>query len=258
MKPARPKRTRQRAHVKKAASLPTLTSSQIDALEATLEYTFKNKDLLNRALTHASAISDRRSRFSYERLEFLGDRVLGITIAEFLYLKFENEPEGGLAPRLNILVNREACAEASKRLGLHKFLILDTAEEKAGGREKVSILADICESVLGAVYLDGGLKPAKTVIEMAWAPMLKGLGKRPKDPKSTLQEWSQAQKMDMPTYQIIGRVGPDHAPEFQAHVFVGEFEPAAGQGKTKQEAQRDAAKNMLNALNIEGIEDDAE
>lgn len=254
MKPARPKRTRQRARVRQMASLPHLTEEQYKQLESVIDYTFTDRALIDRAMTHASAISDKSARFSYERLEFLGDRVLGLVIAEFLFLKFEGEPEGGLAPRLNALVNRDACAEASKRMRLDEFLLLNHAEEKAGGRQKVSILSDICESLLGAVYLDGGLKPARAIIEKAWAPMLKGLGKRPKDPKSILQEWAQGAGLEAPVYEIIGRVGPDHAPEFAACVQVGEFAPVEGRGKTKQEAQREAARRLLEEHNVEGIE----
>lgn len=258
MKPARPKRTRQRAKVRQTGVLPQLTTEKKKELEAAIGYSFSDQSLLDRAMTHASAISDKTARFSYERLEFLGDRVLGLVIAEFLYRKFEGEPEGGLAPRLNLLVRKEACADASLRLGLDRYLILDQAEEKAGGRQKTSILADICEALLGAIYLEGGLKPARSVIEKAWAPMLKGLGKRPKDPKSTLQEWAQGSGFDTPTYEIVGRVGPDHAPEFAAKVHVGEFEPVEGRGPTKQEAQRDAARRLLELQNVEGfVADDA-
>lgn len=254
MKPARPKRTRQRAKVRQLTSLPQLTSEQRDELEAILGYKFADRALLDRSMTHASAIADKSARFSYERLEFLGDRVLGLVIADILFQKFEGEPEGGLAPRLNALVNRAACADASLRLKLDRFLILDHAEEKAGGRQKASILSDICESLLGAVYLDGGLKPARAIIEASWAPLLKGLGKRPKDPKSTLQEWAQGHGLDTPTYEIIGRVGPDHAPEFAARVHVGDFDPVEGRGSTKQEAQREAARQLLCLQKVEGFE----
>lgn len=256
MKPTRPKRTRQRARVKQVSRLPRLSTAQKDRLEEANGYAFKDSDLLDRAMTHASAVQDRSTRFSYERLEFLGDRVLGLVIAELLFQKFEGEPEGGLAPRLNALVNRDACADAAKKLGLQEMLILDLAEEKAGGRDKVSILSDICESYLGAVYLDGGLKPAKMLIEKAWAGKLKGLGKRPKDPKSALQEWAQGCGLDTPTYEIVGRVGPDHAPEFAARVHVGDFEPMEGRGATKQEAQRAAAKRLLEHQDVEGFEAD--
>lgn len=253
MKPARPKRTRQRARVRQLSTLPQLTDEQKGTLQTRIAYDFHDLALLDRAMTHASAISDRAARHSYERLEFLGDRVLGLVIAELLYRKFEGEPEGGLAPRLNALVCKDACAEASRRLGLEAFLILDQAEEKAGGRQKTGILADICEALLGAVYLDGGLKPARTVIERAWAPMLKGLGKRPRDPKSALQEWAQGSGLETPTYEIVGRVGPDHAPEFAAKVHVGAFDPIEGRGPTKQEAQRDAARRLLELQKVEGF-----
>lgn len=256
MKPPRPKRTRLRARARQLTDLPGLSSEKRTALEEKIGYVFKDRNLLDRAMTHASAISDKSARFSYERLEFLGDRVLGLVIAEFLFRKFEGEPEGGLAPRLNVLVNRDACADASRRLGLDSFLILDHAEENAGGRQKASILSDICESLLGAVYLDGGLKPARAIIETTWAPMLKGLGKRPKDAKSALQEWAQGVGLAMPAYEIVGRGGPDHAPEFIARVQVGDLPPIEGRGPTKQEAQRMAALSLLIEQKIEGFEAD--
>ena len=254
MKPTRPKRTRLRAKVKQAGRLPKLTEVQRKQLETRIGYTFKDAGLLDRAMTHASAVQEFGSRFSYERLEFLGDRVLGIVIAKLLFEKFEGEPEGGLAPRLNALVNRDACADVAGRLGLSAFLMLDAAEENAGGRTKVSILADICEGLLGAVYQDGGLKPATLLIETYWAPLIRMVGKRPKDPKSALQEWAQGVGFATPAYEIIGQVGPDHAPEFAACVKVGDFAPVEGRGATKQEAQRAAARAMLVGQNVEGYE----
>ena len=253
MKPARPKRTRLRARVKQTARLPKLSDAEFAALEERIGYTFKDRTLADRAMTHASAVQELPSRFSYERLEFLGDRVLGLVIAELLFQKFEGEPEGGLAPRLNALVNRDACAEIARKMELQTCLKLDANEERAGGREKNSILSDICEAVLGAVYLDGGMKPAQAIIERYWAPLIKGVGKRPKDPKSALQEWAQAEGFATPTYEIIGQVGPDHAPEFAAHVHVGTFSPVEGRGHSKQEAQRAAAKAMLAEREIEGF-----
>ncbi|MAK62202.1 MAG: ribonuclease III [Ponticaulis sp.] len=253
MKLARPKRTRLRSRAKQAGKLPRLSDDAIAELEERIGYKFKDKTLLSRAMTHASAAQEFGARFSYERLEFLGDRVLGLVIADLLFAKFEGEPEGGLAARLNALVNRDACATITKRLGLDSHLLLDTAEENAGGRKKVSILSDICEALLGAMYLDGGLKPAAVFVETHWSPLLKGVGKRPKDPKSALQEWAQGQGLATPTYEIVGQVGPDHAPEFAARVLVGDFDPVEGRGHTKQEAQRAAAKLMLNAQEVEGF-----
>ena len=253
MKPIRPKRTRLRAKVKQAARLPFLSEEACAALEERIGYTFKDKSLLDRAMTHASAVQEFSARFSYERLEFLGDRVLGLVIAELLFQKFEGEPEGGLAPRLNAPVNRDACAEVARKLELQDCLILDAAEERAGGREKNSILSDICEAVLGAVYLDGGMKPATAMIERYWAPLIKSVGKRPKDPKSALQEWAQGEGFATPTYEIVGQVGPDHAPEFAARVLVGEYSPVEGRGHSKQEAQRAAARAMLVERAVEGF-----
>ena len=258
MKPARPKRTRLRARAKQAARLPSLSPERLAELETRIDYQFKDRALIDRAMTHASAVQEFGPRFSYERLEFLGDRVLGLVIAELLFRKFEGEPEGGLAPRLNALVNRDACAAVATKLGLESCLMLDAAEEKAGGRQKPSILSDICEALLGAIYLDGGMKPAAKLIEASWSPMMKSLGKRPKDPKSALQEWAQAEGFATPSYEIVGQVGPDHAPEFEARVLVGAFDPAAGRGTSKQEAQRAAALSMLKAREVEGyVADDA-
>jgi ribonuclease-3 len=240
--------------VKQAGRLPRLSDAQREVLEDRVGYRFKDAALLDRAMTHASAVQEFGSRFSYERLEFLGDRVLGLVIAQVLFEKFEGEPEGGLAPRLNALVNRDACAQVAGILGLENFLMLDQAEENAGGRTKVSILADICEALLGAVYQDGGLKPATQIIEKSWASLIKSVGKRPKDPKSSLQEWAQGTGLPAPVYEIIGQVGPDHAPEFEACVKVGDFSPVCGRGTTKQEAQRAAARAMLVDQKVEGYE----
>ena len=253
MKPARPKRTRLRAKVRQASRLPSLSDGAVAEIEGLIGYKFSDRALLSRAMTHASATQEFGARFSYERLEFLGDRVLGLIVADLLFRKFEGEPEGGLAPRLNALVNRDACAAVAQKLMLSKYLILDIAEERAGGREKVSILSDICEALLGAIYLDGGLKPAAKLIETQWSPLLQSLGKRPKDPKSLLQEWAQGQGFATPTYEIISQVGPDHAPEFAARVLVGDLDPVEGHGTSKQDAQRAAAKLMLEANNIEGL-----
>lgn len=258
MKPARPKRTRLRAKVTRAARLPKLSDEAVAELESVISYKFKDRSLVDRAMTHSSASQEFGSRFSYERLEFLGDRVLGLAIANLLFQKFEGEPEGGLAARLNALVNRDACALIAQKLGLDGWLILDAAEENAGGRQKASILSDICEALLGAIYLDGGIKPATAVIEKYWSPLLKTVGKRPKDPKSALQEWAQGQGLATPVYEIVGQVGPDHAPEFAARVLVGDYQPVEGRGNSKQDAQRAAAKLMLEAQEVEGfVADDA-
>lgn len=242
MKPSRPKRTRQRARVRRTLSLPSLLSDQRVQLEEKLGYTFKDKTLLDRAVTHPGAVPGEGANASYERLEFLGDRVLGLVIASILYDRFDTEPEGGLAPRLNAMVNREQCAEVAKHLGLDRLLLTDPAEKQQIGDR---VLANACEAVLGAVFLEAGYKTAAGVVERLWQRDLKAVSKRPKDPKTVLQEWAQSEGHDVPTYQIIGRVGPDHAPEFAACVYVGEFSPVEGRGATKQDAQRAAAQRLL-------------
>ncbi len=196
--------------------------------------------LFERALTHGS-----HGRDTYERLEFLGDRVLGLIIVQTLLERFPTSREGELAPRLNALVSRETCALIGADLGLGRFLIVDRAERATGGPNKPTLLANAAEAVIGAIYLDGGMKAAEKFVLKRWSVVLKASEVRPRDPKSTLQEWAQGQGLSTPSYRHDAREGPDHAPIFTATVHVQGRDPALGVGPTKQEAEREAAKAML-------------
>jgi ribonuclease-3 len=192
MKPARPKRTRLRGKGKN--DVPTLSDDRQKAAQDAVGYKFKDAKLLVRALTHPSAVGGSDPvRESNQRLEFLGDRVLNLVIAERLMERRKMESEGELAPRLNRLVKKGACADAMRHLELQEFILLSDGEEAAGGRSRESTLGDACEAVIGAIFKDGGLSPARKFIEKAWAPQFASAPAETKDPKTLLQEWAQGQ-----------------------------------------------------------------
>ncbi len=220
-------------------------SDRISAFETQIGRTFKDRALLERALTHASHGDGRSRAQSNERLEFLGDRVLGLMAANWLHQSFDSLDEGGLAHRLNALVNKSACARAARRCELGKALRLSPAEDRLGGREKESILADACEAVIGALYLDGGMTASQAFFDRVWADEMAGLTKRPKDPKSALQEWAAARGLGVPIYETKGRKGPDHRPVFEVTVAIKGAGAATGEGGSKQAAQRAAAEALL-------------
>lgn len=240
------KRRRNRARAADVA--PGLAPDQREACETAIGHRFKDPRLLDRAMTHRSAAQGRAAAWSNERLEFLGDRVLGLVIVETLLLRFPEAREGDLAPRLNALVSRETCAVVGADLGLGQWLIIDNAERSTGGPAKKSLLANAAEAVIGAVYLDGGLKAAEKLILKHWSTLLKASTDKPRDPKSSLQEWAQGAGLPTPTYRHDAREGPDHAPIFTATVHVEGHGPAKGTGPSKQEAERTAAKAMLDAI----------
>jgi ribonuclease-3 len=206
---------------------------------------FKDRALLERALTHASHGDGRSRAASNERLEFLGDRVLGLLAAQTLHERFGALDEGGLAHRYNSIVNKQACARAARRCDLGEAIRLSPAEERLGGREKDSILADACEAVIGALYLDGGLEAARGFFDRYWAEELAGLTKRPKDAKSRLQEWAASKHLPAPVYETVARKGPDHRPVFEVEVSIEGVGAALGEGSSKQAAQRAAADALL-------------
>ena len=227
-------------------------SDRIALFQARLGHVFRDPALLERALTHASHGDGRSRTASNERLEFLGDRVLGLMAAEALFQAYEGMDEGGLAHRLNALVYKDACARAARRVDIGDALRLSPAEERLGGREKASILADACEAVIGALYLDGGVPAARAFFDRLWAEEVEGLTKRPKDPKSRLQEWAAQKGYGAPVYQTVARKGPDHRPVFEIEVAVAGLEPARGEGGSKQDAQREAASTLLKRENADG------
>ena len=217
-----------------------------EALERRLGHRFADPALLERALTHASVGPGLKGRRDNEILEFLGDRVIGLLAAERLSELYPNAPEGDLAPRLNALVSREACAKVARRIALGDALRLAPSETKMGGRDKDSILADACEAVMAALYRDAGLEMARRAFLDLWAEAFAELGDpRPRDPKTTLQEWAQGQGKPLPAYEVTHRSGPDHQPLFTVKVAVQGIDPALAQGRSRQEAEKAAAALML-------------
>ncbi len=247
MKAARPKRTRLRANAKK--NQPSLSNDAIKAVEERISYRFKDRILLVKALTHPSAVGAGDSvALSNQRLEFLGDRVLNLVIAERLIDRRRTESEGDLAPHLNRLVCKGACAEAMRFFGLQEFMILSEGEDQSGGRERESTLGDACEAVIGAVYLDGGMKEAKRFIETSWAPQFKATPTEARDPKTLLQEWAQGKGYDLPDYSVVDRSGPDHAPTYTVQVAVVGCGTAQASGSSKRDAERAAAADLFKEL----------
>ena len=222
----------------------------LDVLEAAIDHTFADRGLLERAVTHSSLGGDARHAGSpdYERLEFLGDRVLGLIMAEWLLERYPTESEGQLARRFAALVARPACTEVARSLHLGRYLRLSDGEESTGGRDNDSTLADVCEAIIGALYVDGGLGVARHFVQRHWADMVSAHRTPPRDPKTTLQEWAQHRGYDLPTYEIVDRKGPDHAPSFTVEVRVGGDFEATGTGGSKRLAEQSAASALLGAL----------
>ena len=215
-----------------------------EALEEKLGHVFADKALLRRALTHASA----DAAISNERLEFLGDRVLGLVVAEKLHALYPDDPEGILALKFNALARGLACAKAAAAAGLAEHLILAQSEQVSGGRAKPAILSGACEAVIAALYLDGGLDAARAFIEKYWDGQFESLTSEMRDSKTRLQEWAQGRgrgESGAPVYALLSRKGPDHAPRFTVEVTVNGHEPATGEGNSKREAEQDAAANLL-------------
>jgi ribonuclease-3 len=215
------------------------------ALEDRIGYRFADKDLLERALTHISALSGGNRAASYQRLEFLGDHVLGLVISDMLYRAFPKANEGELSRRLADLVRKETCAEVARAMDLGPVLKLGNSESHAGGRRRTTILADVCEALVGAVFIDGDYKAADELIARFWKErMLKPL--RPlRDPKTILQEWAQARGLPTPNYRELARTGPHHDPEFRVAVVLPDRPPAEGIGSSKRAAEQAAAAAML-------------
>jgi len=214
-------------------------------LESRLDYNFKDPNLLIRAMTHSSYGDGQRKTPDNERLEFLGDRVLGLLTADALY-DYSKESEGTLARRLNALVRKETCARVARQISLGDALLISSAEDRQGGREKTSILGDACEALIAAIYLDGGYSDAKKFYDTMWLPILaEVVQKSAKDPKTELQERAMATNQALPIYEILERSGPDHRPLFVIEVSVDGIGSAKGTGKSKRDAERFAATHLL-------------
>lgn len=222
-------------------------SNKSRALEARLGHVFADKSLLDLALSHPSALTGAQSPalFSNQRLEFLGDRVLGLAVAEWLLREYPKAEEGELAVRYNALVRKEACAAIAERIGLGPHLLLGPGEERAGGRQKAAILGDACEAVIAALYLDGGLEAATRFIATEWAYLVATPTRVLSDAKTALQEWTQGLGRGVPVYKEIGRSGPDHAPAFEVKIEVKGLPAATGSGSSKRQAEQAAARAML-------------
>lgn len=218
-------------------------NDDIEALENRVGHRFADRKLLERALTHSS-LSGGGMR-DLERLEFLGDRVLGLLTAEELWRRYPDLEEGELAPRLNALVRKETCAKAAIALGLDSLVRMSPHEEASGGRRKKAILGDACEAFLGALYIDGGLSVARRAFDLFWTPNIEELSKAHRDAKTTLQEWSQQKRKGPPHYAVVSSGGPAHAPAFVIEAIVDGYAPARGEGRSKRSAQMAAAEAFL-------------
>ena len=216
----------------------------IQKLQADCLYQFKNPQLLQRALTHSSADGVE----NYERLEFLGDRVVGLAIAETLFKKFPDESEGKLAKRHASLVQGEMLAVIAQKIDLGAILQLSDAEHAAGGAENDNILADVLEALIGAIYIDANMAACKKTIDHLWEGLIDTMTEPPRDPKTALQEWAQAKALPLPAYDIVGKDGPDHAPIFEISVTVQGFAPCIAKGSSRRKAEKEAASMLLKEL----------
>lgn len=219
------------------------TASVYSKIAERLGYGFKDRALLRHALTHASS---RRKHDDYERLEFLGDRVLGLVIAEVLYRQFPKHREGDMSARHSALVRGEACAAAGRSLGLEEFIVMGQSERHKGMHLKPGVIGDVMEALIAAIYIDGGMEEARAFIQRNWDKLLAdGAALTKKDAKTFLQEWVLARSMPIPNYRPVSRSGPEHAPEFVVAVEVQGKAPMEGTGPSKRLAEQDAANKFL-------------
>ncbi|MEO8115253.1 MAG: ribonuclease III [Phenylobacterium sp.] len=215
-------------------------------LERRIGHQFQDRDLLERALTHASVGDGAKTVRHNERLEFLGDRVLNLCAAERLMALDDEAREGEMSRLLASLVNYHACARAARRAGLTDALRLSASASKVGARDSDAVLGDACEALIAALYIDGGLETARAFFVTFWAEEFEALGEpRSKDPKTELQEWAQGLGLPLPAYAVVSREGPDHAPFFTVEVAIEGREPARAQGRSRQDAEKAAAQAML-------------
>ena len=216
-------------------------------LSKILGHRFARPELLVQALTHPSVMQGRRQKQSapYERLEFLGDRVLGLVVADMLFQAFPDEAEGALARRFTALVRKEAVARVGLAIGLDARLAMSKGDEDAGGRANQSMLADACEAVIGALYADGGFEVAANFIHSRWRDLMDESLAPPKDAKTTLQEWAQGLGKALPVYTTVGTEGPPHEPVFLITVAVEGAGSATGRGSSKRAAEQAAAAALI-------------
>lgn len=223
------------------------------ALQERLGYHFADTSLLQRALTHSSAVAGTGRAANYQRLEFLGDRVLGLAISDMLLRAFPRASEGELSRRLADLVRAESCAAVAQAMEVGAAVVLGVSHSQRTQLTQ-TILSDVCEAIIGAVFLDGGYTPAAGLVERFWRERMLASDRPLRDPKTFLQEWAQARGLPTPTYREIGRSGPHHNPKFRIAVELPERAPAEGSGSTKRAAEQAAAAAMLER---EGVSEDA-
>ena len=216
-------------------------------LEERIGYQFTDQQLFKQSLTHPSITLSKRGQ-SYERLEFLGDSVLGMIVADLLFHEFPDEQEGSLAKRRSALVCREGLARVARMVDLGQYIHMSSGEETHGGRENDANLENAFEALIAGLYLDGGIKAAREFVEAYFVPLIRMMGEPPKDPKTTLQEWAQQNSKPLPEYRVLERTGPAHSPEFHIEVSVTGFPAAEALGKAKKFAERDAAKKLLEII----------
>ena len=227
-----------------------------EALPHIIGYEFARRELFEEALTHPSAVGPERRRRrratpikrDFERLEFLGDRVLGLVVADYLWRRFEGEPEGHLTRRHTHLVRREALVRIAETIGLGRYLVLSRAEATAGAAGNPGILADACEALIAAIYLDGGFEAASAFVRRFWEPLVEEMEEPPRDPKTALQEWVQARGLALPAYELVATSGPDHAPLFNVTASVAGVDPASATASSKRIAEAKAAALLLDRL----------
>ncbi|MGH1415980.1 MAG: ribonuclease III [Pelagimonas sp.] len=222
-------------------------SAELIALQTRLGYKFSRPELLRQSVTHSSMSSPGRN--DNQRLEFLGDRVLGLVMSEALLLQDQDATEGVLAPRFNALVRKETCADVARQIDLGAALKLGRSEQMSGGRRKLALLGDAMEAVIAAVYIDGGFEAAKELILRLWGHRIESVETDAKDAKTALQEWAQARGLEPPKYEQISRSGPDHAPVFTIEARLASGETSQATAGSKRQAEQAAAKALLTSLN---------
>jgi len=221
--------------------------AELAALETRIGHRFRDGEMLARALTHLSspAAGGQARGQSYQRLEFLGDRVLGVVVAHMLYQAYPQASEGELSMRLAKLVRRETCAAVAQEWDVGPHVVMGQGEARAGGRKKAAILSDICESIIGAVYLDAGFEAARELVTRSWRARMDADVEPERDAKTAVQEWAQARALASPRYVELARSGPAHAPHFVMQVVLDGYEPESGEASSKRAAEQAAAQAFL-------------
>ncbi|MEE9314906.1 MAG: ribonuclease III [Rhizobiaceae bacterium] len=222
-----------------------VSAQKIAELEERIGHSFKTHERLVRALTHSSATKKAGDISHYERLEFLGDRVLGLCVAELLFFEFPQAREGELSVRLNALVSGNTCAEIADEIGVHVFIHAGADVKHIASKRMRSVRADVVESLIAAIYLDGGLESAKKFVSKYWQSRIHEAGAGIRDSKTALQEWAHIEASSTPLYNIASRAGPDHDPIFTVEVVIEGAKGATGSGRSKRSAEQDAAQTIL-------------